>query len=93
MTVLETVEEIIKHLAKEGKEFPSFAILGTNSYSSLYKEAPYDHISLKGFCSINIHTQYGTIIIKCSTKVPADYISVAGRTMLDIIAEQILLGV
>ena len=93
MTSLETVEKIAEHLGKEGKDFPLAAILGTNSYSCLFREASYDHMIRTGYLSINVRTQYGTIIVKSSSKVPADHISVGSRTMLDIIAEEILLGV
>ena len=92
MTVLETREQIVEDLALGGAEIPSFAILGTEAFHRLYRDCSYYNMERKFNSHINIITTHAIICVQPSTQVPADHISVGGRTILDIIAEKILLG-
>ena len=50
---------------------------------------PYANI---GSTSIAVHTSAAYLDIRCDTEKPANYVGINGRTLLDIIVEQELLG-
>lgn len=99
MDIIDQIEELVMAMYRRGEEIGPFVVLGSRKISELYKymyttrirQNPHTAVA-GGINSLTIQTSYGRLDIKVDKNKPADYIGINGRTLLDIIVEQELLG-
>ncbi len=95
MLIIDDIHELVSELYEGGEEIAPFVILGRNAYRNIWKEFatitrnPYSTV---GHITMTLNTTAGSLDIRLDVNKPADYIGINGRTILDIIAEEILLG-
>ena len=95
MNIIDQIEELVTTMYRRGEEIGPFVVLGPKVYEEIYKHMlsnsfnPYGKL---GAQTLTIRTSLAHLEIKCDKYKSADYIGIEGRTLLDIIVEQELLG-
>ena len=96
MDKLKVIVELAEKLYERGVNDASFVLVGVDVYKDIRLEAakmyqnPYAN---HGFQTFQVHTSIGSLPVKFDKDKPADYIGINGITLLDIIAEEALLGI
>jgi hypothetical protein len=98
MHIIDEIEELVSVMYRRGEEFAPSVILGVRVYKELCSHAmrttnnPYASAN-GGIRDFTIQTTVGAFRIKVDPTKPDGYIGMNGRTLLDIIVEQELLGI
>lgn len=98
MNSIDRIYALLEELNKRGEYMPLTIKVGIAAYNEIKRDVynrtmnPYAGLGSSGYNTLRILSPYGDFIIKYDPEQPANHIGVNGRTLEDIIVEEILLG-
>lgn len=93
--VIVEIEKLVSKMLEKGEEIAPFIYVDMQTYKILKLQmAQQSHCNTSyGYTSISVFTAAGQFNIKCDPTLPANMIRNNGRTFLDIVVEEELLGI
>ena len=101
MSFLDHLEELVQALTRRGEEITPIVYMGSQVIRDLNHHAGANSLNAAGGTPHHTHhtpqvssvcTSWGYLTIRLAKEQSADYIGINGRTLIDIIVEETLLG-
>lgn len=93
--IMAEIEKLVSKMYERGEEIAPFIYVDMQTYKVLKLQmAQQSHYNTSyGYTSISVVTTVGQFGIKCDPTLPTNMIRNNGRTFLDIVVEEELLGI
>lgn len=96
MDIIDSIEELVSKMYERGEEIAPFIYVDQQTYRTIKVEMlkqSYNSSVTHRFVVIEVITTVGCFQIKCDSSFPTNTVRNNGRTLLDIVVEEELLGI